>query len=176
MADEHEPVVLELAALPREQIGPFLLLGVDKDAGPKQIEANWAQRVIWARKNQIRTALGDTNWAREVITDPERRVRADLTSLNIDTAKGVLSRLGQQYGASGRGGQTWQAFDVEKSLETYVPATEIPAALEVQKSIGVPDLPQELPAVLRLVQDFVQEPLDPWSLNFDATSSQDRVP
>ena len=27
-----EPVVLELAPLPREQVGPFLLLGLDKDA------------------------------------------------------------------------------------------------------------------------------------------------
>ena len=27
-----EPVVLDLAPLPREQIGPFLLLGLDKDA------------------------------------------------------------------------------------------------------------------------------------------------
>ena len=61
---------------------------------------------------------------------------------------------------------------MEKSLETYVPATEIPAAPEVQKSIGVPDLPQELPAVLRLVQDFVQEPLDPWSLNSEATAAR----
>ena len=110
MADEHEPVVLELAALPREQIGPFLLLGVDKDAGPKQIEANWAQRVIWARKNQIRTVLGDINWAREVITDPERRVRADLTSLNIDTAEGILRRLAEQYGA-GTEGISWRALD-----------------------------------------------------------------
>src|SRR5438270_4274681 len=115
MADEQEPVVLELAALPREQIGPFLLLGVDKDAGPEEIEANWAQRVIWARKNLLRTALGDINWAREVITDPERRVRADLTSLNTDTADGVLHRLSAQYGTSPRG--TWQAVDEEKSLE-----------------------------------------------------------
>ena len=62
MADEHEPVVLELAALPREQLGPFLLLGLDKNADAEAIEASWAQRVIWARKNQIRTPLGDINW------------------------------------------------------------------------------------------------------------------
>jgi hypothetical protein len=86
VADEHEPVVLELAALPREQLGPFLLLGLDKNADAEAIEASWAQRVIWARKNQIRTPLGDINWAREVINDPDRRVRADLTSLNTDTA------------------------------------------------------------------------------------------
>ena len=75
MADEHEPVVLELAALPREQLGPFLLLGLDKNADAEAIEASWAQRVIWARKNQIRTPLGDINWAREVVNDPEQMIR-----------------------------------------------------------------------------------------------------
>src|SRR5205823_5211015 len=114
MAEEKEPVVLELAPLPREQIGPFLLLGVDKHAGPGEIEANWAQRVIWARKNQIGVALGDINWAREVINDPERRIRADLTSLNIDTAQGTLQRLAEEYGP-GKEGTRWQALDVEKS-------------------------------------------------------------
>jgi hypothetical protein len=173
MADEHEPVVLELAALPREQIGPFLLLGLDKDAGPKQIEANWAQRVIWARKNQIRTALGDINWAREVITDPERRVRADLASLNIDTAEGILQGLAEQY-AAGTEGISWQALDEEKPLEDFVPSADIPDLAEVQGSIAVPELPQNIPAVLPLLRTFVQEPLDPWSLTLDATSPQDR--
>src|SRR5438128_11492388 len=126
MADEQEPVVLELAALPREQIGPFLLLGVDKDAGQEEIEANWARRVIWARKNQIRTALGDINWAREGITDLERRVRADLTSLNTDTADGILHRLAEDYEPSRAGGVKWQVLDIEEPLENYVPATETP--------------------------------------------------
>lgn len=41
MAEHSEPVVLELAPLPREQIGPFLLLGLEKDADREQIEASW---------------------------------------------------------------------------------------------------------------------------------------
>src|SRR5882672_1227104 len=77
------PVLLELAFLPRDQIGPFLLLGVDKTGGKDQIEANWAQRLIWARKNLTTTALEDINWAREVLNDPDKRVRADAASLNI---------------------------------------------------------------------------------------------
>ena len=36
-SDDHE-----LASLPREQVGPFLLLGLDKTADKEQIEANWA--------------------------------------------------------------------------------------------------------------------------------------
>jgi hypothetical protein len=98
MSKEQEPVVLDLAPLPREQIGPFLLLGVEKDADQKQIEAGWAQRVIWARKRQIAIALADINWAREVINDPDRRVRADVTSLNVDTSARILARLEEQYG------------------------------------------------------------------------------
>jgi hypothetical protein len=176
MADPQEPIVLELAPLPREQIGPFLLLGVDKDAGSEEIEARWAQRVIWARKNQIRTALGDINWAREVITDPERRVRADLTSLNTDTSDGILHGLAEDYEAPREGGVNWQVLDVEKPLQNYAPPTEIPDAAEVQKSIVLPELPAEVPAVLQLLRNFVQEPLDPWSLTMPADSNQDRAP
>ena len=176
MADEQEPVVLELAALPREQIGPFLLLGVDKDAGSEEIEAKWAQRVIGARKNQIRTALGDINWAREVISDLERRVRADLTSLNTDTADGILHRLAEEYEPPREGGVKWQVLDSEKPVEHYVPGTEIPDVAELQQSIVLPELPEEVPAVLQLLRDFAEEPLDPWSLTIASNSDQDREP
>src|SRR5215469_10419725 len=91
------PVVLELAPLPREQVGPFLLLGVDKLADKEQIEANWAQRVIWARKGQSKVPLEDINWAREHVSDPEKRIRADAASLNADTTTGVLRRLKERY-------------------------------------------------------------------------------
>jgi hypothetical protein len=165
MAEPQEPVVLELAPLPREQIGPFLLLGVDKDAAGEVIEASWAQRVIWARKNQIRTPLGDINWAREVITDLERRVRADLTSLNTDTADGLLQRLAKEYEAPPEGGVKWPVVDSEKPVEDYAPPTEIPDMAAVQASIVLPELTEEVPAVLPLLKNFVQEPLDPWSLS-----------
>jgi hypothetical protein len=176
MADDQEPFVLELAPLPREQIGPFLLLGVDKNAGPEKIEAHWAQRVIWARKNQIRTALGDINWAREVITDPERRARADLTSLNIDTSEGVLQRLATEYESPGEGKLNWQPLDAEKPPEHFTPATDIPDAGEVQRTIAVPGPPAEIPGVRQLLERFVHEPLDPWSLSLSTTTDQDREP
>src|SRR5438094_899587 len=70
------PVMLDLAPLPRTQVGPFLLLGLDKDADKDTLEANWAQRLIWARKNQTKAALEDINWAREILSEYERRVRA----------------------------------------------------------------------------------------------------
>jgi hypothetical protein len=164
MATKPEPVVLELAPLPREQIGPFLLLGVDKDAGSETIEANWAQRVIWARKNLIQTSLGDINWAREVISDADRRLKADLTSLNLDLARALLRRLEDQYAPAGQNGPGWQPADGEKMLEDYVPATEIPDPREVQAAIVVPQVPEETPAVADLLRQLVEEPLDPWVL------------
>src|SRR5262245_51132940 len=91
------PVLLDLAPMPREQMGPFLLLGVTKDCGKEQIEANWAERVRWARRNQIKTSLEDINWAREIVNDADKRVRSDASSLNLDTTEGTLRRLAERY-------------------------------------------------------------------------------
>jgi hypothetical protein len=158
MSHPGEPVVLELAPLPREQIGPFLLLGVDKDA-------NWARRVIWARKNQTRAPLEDINWARETISDPERRVRADCTSFNLDTTDGPLRRWCKALGAGG--GEVaiaWHPFDAEKPLADHVPDTEVPPAEQVRVTIAIPEIPVEVPAVSGLLRQFVGERLDPWAI------------
>src|SRR3954447_17610985 len=80
----HEPVLLELAHLPREQVGPFLLLGLDKEASKADIEASWAERIKWARKQQTNITLEEINWARALINDVARRMAADATTLNFD--------------------------------------------------------------------------------------------
>src|SRR5690348_16737502 len=98
MAKTQEPVVLELASLPREQMGPFLILGVDKAAPYAVIEEHWADRVKWARRSAIKVALEDINWAREVLADKERRIKADAASINSDTTDGVLAELARRYG------------------------------------------------------------------------------
>jgi hypothetical protein len=156
------PVVLELAPLPRDQIGPFILLGVEKAAYKDQIEANWAQRVIWARKGLIKAALEDVNWAREVLQDEERRIRADAASLNLDTTDGVLRRLSERYG----GGQPVgaQPLDVEKTLADYTPAVDVPDPDAARAAVTVPDVPQEVPAARQLLEELVRTPLDPWDL------------
>src|SRR3954464_6993819 len=94
---QDAPLVLKLAPLPRTQVGPFLILGVDKDAAKDDVEAAWAQRLIWARKGQTPVPLEDINWAREVLSDAERRLRADVTSLNLDTADATLRKLRQHF-------------------------------------------------------------------------------
>src|SRR6185295_6326767 len=93
----NEPVVLDLAPLPRDQVGPFLLLGLDKTADKEQIEANWAKRLIWARKGQVKTPLEDINWAREMLGETMQRIRADAANMNIDSIGGVLRRLTQRF-------------------------------------------------------------------------------
>ncbi len=152
------PVVLQLAALPREQIGPFLLLGLDKTADKALIEASWAQRLIWARKNQITTPLEDINWARESLNDMDKRIAADAGSLNVDTTEGMLRRLRDRYGTS----VGCRPLDVEKSLVDYTPAIPVPNMEEVRRQIPLGEVPLEIPALAKILEQFCRQPLDPW--------------
>jgi hypothetical protein len=165
MAKNPEPVVLELAPLPREQIGPFLLLGLEKDANAEQIEASWARRVIQARRQQIKIALEDVNWAREVINDFGKRVRADAGSFNLDTADGVLRQLLKRFGGE-PGTTTWQPRDHEKDLREYTPAAEVPETGSVRAAIAVPETAEEVPFVPQLLKEVAQAALacDPWAM------------
>jgi hypothetical protein len=164
MARIHTPVVLELAPLPREQVGPFLLLGLPKDADAKQVEANWAQRVIWARKSQVNVPLEDINWAREILNDADKRVRADAASFNLDTAEGTLARLVRRYETPGAAAGTGRPQDVEKPLADYAPGVEVPDPIELSGAVRVPEVPEEFPAVAALLDRLARQPLDPWAL------------
>lgn len=164
MPDQPEPITLELAPLPREEVGPFILLGLDKSADQEVIEAQWAQRVIWSRKKQFRIPLEDVNWAREVINDPERRLRADVTSLNPDTTEGTLAHVAQRGRTKGQKGPAWQPLDREKALGDYSPAVEVPSLADVKNTIRIPEPPRDLPAVRSLLEALGREPLDPWNL------------
>jgi hypothetical protein len=175
MARNAEPVVLELATLPREQMGPFLLLGLDKSAEKVVIEQHWADRVKWARRNLVKTALEDVNWSREMLSDPEKRVKADAASLNTDTTEGTLAQLGQRYGLErGQAVRLWQPLDSEKDLTDYMPAAEIPEIGAVRDSLTIPPVPEEVPAVPVLLQQLAQQPLDPWALDL-SPQPQDAV-
>jgi hypothetical protein len=165
------PVVLELAALPREQVGPFIILGIDKTAGKEQIEAAWAQRVIWARKERIKTPLEDINWAREVINDHDRRIRADAASLNMDTSEGVLRRLRERFAGLAKNEQGCRPLDVELPLADYSPAIPVPDIAQERQAIPVGEVPLEIPAVAVLVEELLREPLDPWKLDIGEPSS-----
>jgi hypothetical protein len=173
MAKEQDPVTLDLAPLPREQMGPFLLLGVDKGAGAEEIEAGWAQRVIWARKKQVSISLADINWAREVLNDPERRVKADPASLNVDTAEGVLRGLEEGYGVAGPRGRAWRPLEDADLTTDYPPPLDLPCSGDVRAAIVLPEPPCTFPAAERLLREYVGEVGDPWSLANPLDSESD---
>jgi hypothetical protein len=164
----NPPVVLQLAPLPRTQIGPFLILGVEKDAPRELVEAQWAQRLIWARKGQTRSALEDINWAREVMNNPEQRLRSDAISLNLDTTEGTLRKLRERFQGNRPSEVGARPIDVEKWLGDYVPPVPVPSVDELRQNVHVPELPQDVPAVRVLLDSFARAAVDPWQVDLDA--------
>jgi hypothetical protein len=164
MSKNPEPVVLELAPLPREQIGPFLLLGIEKDADLEQIEMGWATRLKQARRQQIDIGLEEINWAREVLKDPDKRVRADAGSLNVDTTDRILKGLAERFSGPASGSAAWQPRECEKDLRDYTPAVEMPDAEAVRAAIVVPMPARETPFVARLLEEVAANAahIDPW--------------
>lgn len=156
------PTSVELGPLPRHQIGPFLTLGVDKDADLNTIEAAWAQRLIWARKDLIAISLEDINWARDALKDNEKRVRADAASLNLETTDGLLRHLRQRFQGKNPDTGSCKPIDVEKSLANYVPSTPVPSLEEVRQTLPVPEIPREAPAVALFIKQELRTALDPW--------------
>src|SRR5437773_2396815 len=139
-----EAVRVEPAPLPREQIGPFLLLGLDKHADSETIEAHWAERLKLARRQQVSVALEDINWAREQLRDPERRLQADVASLNADLEIGLLAQLAVRYGPAGALAEArWRPIDLEPDLSQYEPAVDLPDAEAVRASVQIPEIPEE---------------------------------
>jgi hypothetical protein len=148
----------------RDQTGPFLLLGLDKTADKEKIESNWADRVRWSRKGQLKVQLEDVNWARTVLAELDSRLRADSASLNVDLTEAVLGRLAYRFGVGNSGGLRWKPFDHEKALTDYAPPTETPDAGAVAAAVALPEVPDELPAVRHLLDQLTNAPLDPWAL------------
>jgi hypothetical protein len=157
-----KPVVLELAPLPREQVGPFLLLAVDKTADNAAVERSWAERLKLVRRELIKVPLQDINWAREVLNDQDRRIRADSASLNLDTADGTLQSLCERFAGEGAAGSQGLALDVEKNHSDYSPPVELPEIEAVRASIVVGTIPEEVPAAWSILEKYLSEPLDPW--------------
>ncbi len=164
----NAPIVLQLAPLPRTQVGPFLILGVDKDATRETIEAAWAEKLKQSRRGQIKTPLEDINWAREMLTSKESRTRCDSISLNIDTTDGTLKNLRERYQGKQQVEIRCKPIDTEKWLADYVPATTAPPPDEIRAVVQLPEIPREVPNVRIMLENFVKEPLDPWQVQLDA--------
>lgn len=156
------PAAPVVGPLPRQQIGPFLTMGVDKDADLDAIEAAWAQRLIWARKNLIPIPLEEINWARDSLKDHDKRIRADAASLNLESSDGLLRQLKQRFQGTQPESGSCKPIDVEKSLAQYVPATPVPSLDEVRASLPTPQVPREFPAVAILLYQILEVELNPW--------------
>jgi hypothetical protein len=162
MAKSPEPMTLELATLSREQMGPYLLLGVGKDGDKDTIEAQWAKRLKECLSKRVNLAREDVNWAKEMLNDKDKRLRADAASLNLDTADGVLGQLSTRYNSGAKGGRAWQPLDSEKPLSDYMPPAEVPDIEAVKAAVAAPEIPEDVPAVPFLLVRLAQAPLDPW--------------
>jgi len=160
-----DPVVLELATLSREQIGPYLLLGLDKSADKEKIDANWADRVKLAFKQQLKIPREDVNWAHDILKEIDKRIRCDVQSLNTDTADGILCQMTERYGVTGvKSSRVWQPLDNEKPLADYMPPAEVPNADEVRAALVAPETPEETPFATELLDVFARQELDPWAV------------
>ncbi|MSU77025.1 MAG: hypothetical protein EXS16_02905 [Gemmataceae bacterium] len=161
------PIVLQLAPLPRTQIGPFLILGVDKDASREEIEAAWAEKIKQSRRGQLKTPLEDINWAREILTSKEARIKADAVALNIDTTDGVLKKLKDRYQGRKQAEIRCKPIDTEKWLASYTPPTPVPTIDECRANVRIPEIPREVPMVRVILENFAKEPIDPWQIDLD---------
>ncbi|MBM3994891.1 MAG: hypothetical protein FJ303_12170 [Planctomycetes bacterium] len=168
MPPPNTPVVLQLAPLPRTQIGPFLILGVDKDASKEVIEAAWAEKIKQARRGAIKTPLEDINWAREMLSSKESRIRCDAVAFNVDTTDGTLKKLKERYQGKTQVEVRCKPIDTEKWLADYVPPTPVPTVEEIRGIVQIPEIPREVPAVRVMLEDFVEERIDPWKVELDA--------
>lgn len=157
MSDASQPGI-ELAPLPRDRVGPFLTLGVSKDADAESIERHWAQCVLWARQGKTRTSLSDIHWAREVLRDPERRVEADIDSLNSDTATDELRRIARQFYLDPPNA-AWEPVDQDVSAIANLPDPE-----RERERLPGPDVPTDFPAVEQWLKDWTARNIDPWSV------------
>src|SRR5438270_9636786 len=151
----NAPIVLQLAPLPRTQVGPFLILGVDKDATREVIEAAWAEKIKQARRGQIKTPLEDINWAREMLTNKETRIRCDAVALNIDTTDSTLKKLRERYQGKQQIEIRCKPIDTEKWLADYMPPTPVPTVDELRQLVHLPEIPRDVPAVRVMLENFV---------------------
>ncbi len=151
-------IPIAIGPLPRERVGPFLILGVAKDADSEAIEAAWAQRVLWARQGKTAISLEDIHWARAVLRDPEQRLAADVASLNSDTAAEELRRLMLLWHLGGR--PNWAPLDPDPPAV----AADVPDPASVRSTVPAPAVPVELPGVARWLEEFARGPFDPWGL------------
>ena len=167
MAKSPEPVVLELASLPREQMGAFLILGLDKSADKTTIETHWADRLKWARRQSDQGAAGRRQLgARGTRATPTRRIKADATSLNADTTDRILAHAFPAFRHGGRtgGAACGSLLTARSRWRTIVPPAEMPGSARGARGNPGSRRARRRAGRTALLQRLAEQPLDPWGL------------
>ncbi len=143
----------------REDAGPFLILGIDKDANNASVEAQYESRMSASQRGELKWSASDLEWAREQLLNADRRVVADADSWNTDIASGDVHRLIRLYRMENTSAG-WEPLDPEPPAE--LPITNIDMDALVAE-LPLPDAPLELPAIARWLERCGAVGLDPWS-------------
>jgi len=99
-----------------------------------------------------------------MLNDPDRRIRADAASLNLDTSDGTLRRFGQRHGGKNNEAPGCRPMDLEPLVLTELPLQAVPDVADVRREIVPGSVPEIPPAVAVLLDEFLAEPPDPWDL------------
>jgi hypothetical protein len=145
-------------------MGPFLILGLDKDASPEEVDKAWRERLQWVEQGWSNVSCDDLNWAHDVLLDPERRVAADAASLNPDTLAQPCRHLLTTSESADWEQPSWPILDdAWPELPPFPPDLPENRASEVGAA-PIPEIPREVPALTRLIKQWLDRPIDPWIL------------
>lgn len=143
----------------REDAGPFIVLGVDKDADTATIEAQYQARLFPARRGELTWSVSDLDWAQEQLSDAERRVAADAESWNIDNAAGDVRRLMRLYRLENNA-TSWEPLDPEPPVTLPEPTMDMAA---IMSELQMPDAPLDLPAISAWLANCGSVGANPWA-------------
>jgi hypothetical protein len=158
MATSPDPVVLDLAPLPKEKMGPFIILGVAKEATPKEIESAFQERLLGIQAGDFPLGEEDIHWAKERLSDPEDRLNADVVSMNAEILNSPIRRMNKsdsENSWSSRDATTRFNVTIEEDLQLAIDA--------ITKDLVVPDLEFDVSKLGRLIKESENPSWDPWN-------------
>jgi hypothetical protein len=168
MSEMPQPVVLELAPLPREQMGPYFILGLEKDASHQAIQAQWELRVHHADAYKSGLSTEDFDWAKETLLDPVRRINADLASLNADTTERKVGRLLQEFGwGSTSLAIGWVPLEILPLRDSEGDEGGLSNLDTRREAISLPALEPSFAAIESVLLDETKVPEDPWDWHIE---------
>lgn len=143
----------------RNDAGPFLVLGIDKDADDACVTAQFEARLELARRHEINWTEADLIWARDQLLTQDLRTIADAESWNVDLASGDVRRLARLYRVDSDI-PSWEPIDPEPPAE--LPEAKIDVSTLIAE-LPAPTLPLDFPAVDRWLDQYANIGIDPWS-------------